>query len=170
MIRFDGGTNSKPYYHRCYLTDARSSWKMQFTPGSPDDLTLMVGTTVEELPVYLRHWSPADDPYVGNHILNRIDPIEWILDSPWDQMSFGVDIYLSKRGRSALIKKYKRPELAPLPPAKYSTRARCKPYSHSKVSHSSWKTDEYIKEPNDDWNHERSQSDNSLCVDADRSS
>ncbi|MCP5904876.1 hypothetical protein NL378_29335, partial [Klebsiella pneumoniae] len=69
---------------------------------------------VEEMPIYLQHWNPGDDAYVGNHILQRIDPLEWRLDNPWDQLSFHVSIYLSKRGLAQVRKSLPCPEVEDL--------------------------------------------------------
>jgi hypothetical protein len=73
----------------------------------------MCGVEVEDLPDLLQNFGNRDDkPYTGNCILDRIDPLEWALRSPWTEEDFMFRIYLSKRARSRIIKEYQPPEQA----------------------------------------------------------
>jgi len=151
IITFDQGHNRQPYYHRCYLTGAKASWQLAITPGCPADLAWMAGVEIEDLPMYLQHWNPGDGAYVGNSILDRIDPLEWKLDNPWDQVSFHVSIYLSKIGRKQVLKTLPAPEVPDVSHIYYGGITRQNGRSaRSRVSHSNWKTAEYIKELNND--------------------
>lgn len=155
MITFDDGVSRKPYFHYCYLTGAKSSYQLAITPGCPADLAWMMGMEVEDLPVFLRHWNPGDDAYVGNHILNRIDPLEWCVDSPWDQVSFHVSFYLSKRGLAQVRKTLPKPEVANVSHIYHGGITRQNNRSaRSKVSHSNWKTDEYINSAEKELSHD----------------
>lgn len=98
-------------YPPCYLNDCRAFWYTAIKPRTADDLAYMCGVSVDELPEVLRNWRHRDEePYVGNPILSRIDPLEWALTTPWEKEDFLVRIYLSKRGRSRVQKEYEPPE------------------------------------------------------------
>lgn len=150
-VTFDQGYNSQPYFHRCFLTGAKSSFQLAIQPGCPEDLCVLTGTKLEDLPVYLRNWNPGDDAYVGNSILNRIDPLEWKLDSPWNMISFGISVYLSKRGRAQIIKDKPAPALIDVSAIPHGgiTRQNGRG-ARSRMNHSNWKTDDYIKGKNVD--------------------
>jgi len=89
---YSGATN---FY--CYgegLTVASVYTKIK--PDCPEALAVLCGlSSVEELPWQLRHWS-TEEPYVGNPILNRLDPEEWNLDNPWKSLELEIWIMLSK--------------------------------------------------------------------------
>jgi hypothetical protein len=63
-------------------------------------LPVIFGVTFEELPWQLQHWATRE-PYVGNPILNRIDPQDWVLKNPWMQLNFRVAIGQSKKAYKA---------------------------------------------------------------------
>ncbi len=88
----------------CFLAGTRATWKCLFTPRTADDLALLAGVgSVEKLPDVLRHWQ-RDKDYVGNSILNRIDPVEAHVHDPWMQANFRVALFLSKRSLNRLAK------------------------------------------------------------------
>ncbi|MEQ6332930.1 hypothetical protein [Sphingobium sp. MK2] len=93
---------------RCFMNDTAASWEFLFTPRTIEHLCLLTGVPVEELPDILQHWDLQRD-YVGNHILDRIDPLHWAATNPWKQMRFSLRIYLSKRARSHIQKNYTAP-------------------------------------------------------------
>ncbi len=90
-----GSINGGKYH--CHVTDAVASYRIKILPRTVDDLIALVGSK-ENLPDLLHHWySRHNKPYVGNHILYRIDPFD-VMNNPWSKCSLGVIIYLSKRG------------------------------------------------------------------------
>lgn len=96
---------------RCYFTDVRAYWFTAIKPRNSVDLAYLCGVEVSDLPDLLQHWHNRDDePYTGNSILNRIDPLEWAIHPPWQRESFMVKIYLSKRARTRLMKELTPPE------------------------------------------------------------
>lgn len=52
---------------------------------SPAAVAQLTRTPVEELHFGLANWS-KDDPYTGNHILSRLDPVDWVLHNPWSDV------------------------------------------------------------------------------------
>lgn len=94
----------------CYLNDCKAYWFTIIKPRSIEEIAFMCGVTVDELPDILKFWRHRnDEPYTGNSILNRIDPLEWALTTPWEKENFAVRIYLSKRARSKLQKELTAP-------------------------------------------------------------
>ena len=110
-IKFDQGFGKKN--HRCYYTGAESSYVVQFYPTTSAGLASICGCTVDKLPDVLREWTEEDN-YLGNHILNNLDPMDWLLKNPWCKMGMKVTVYLSLRGW-ARIKTDKNCFLGPIP-------------------------------------------------------
>lgn len=90
--RLGGRENYGP--HRCYLTDAAASWMFRFMPKTAAGLRVLAG---EDLPDVLTNWR-RDKPYTGNHLLDRLDPMDHVLHDPWTDIHFVTEVYLSRRG------------------------------------------------------------------------
>lgn len=90
-------------YNVCAISGFKTSWRARFKPVVADHLAALAGVGVNELPDVLRHWN-ASNPYGGNHILDRIDPLDWSIQDPWCRISFDVDIWLAERGMKKLCK------------------------------------------------------------------
>lgn len=52
------------------------------SPQSSEGLAVLLGVEVADLPWPLQHWM-LSEPYTGNHILTRLDPVDWALRNPW---------------------------------------------------------------------------------------
>lgn len=87
--------------YRCVINDTAASWRAQFTPRTFEDLMLLTGKTRDELPDVLQNWA-LEKRSLGNHLLNRLDPVDNLLHDPWCKMTFWINIFLSKRALSAL--------------------------------------------------------------------
>jgi hypothetical protein len=100
----------------CLLTGAKSNMTLHFKPSKIEDVLLLTGLSLDGLPYLLQHWNPHST-YVGNSILNRIDPMEWKLENPWSKFDFGVRIFLSRRAVNRIKKEMTPPDAtdAPLP-------------------------------------------------------
>ncbi len=132
-------------FYRCYKTGAKSSYQLFIEPGSPADLAWMLDMKPEDLPVFLQHWNPGDDHYVGNSILDRIDPMEWKLDNPWDKVSFAVSFFLSKRAVAKIIKELPKPEIEDVSHCKYKGITRQNGRGRrSQIHHSNFNSSKYI--------------------------
>lgn len=88
----------------CTLHGTRASYYVVYTPTNPDELAALAGCAVEELPDVLQHWNLLD-PYTGNHLLRRIDPILWAAHNPWQQLDLSVRLAFSKRAIAQLEKR-----------------------------------------------------------------
>lgn len=100
--RLDGRRNPAS---TCAVRGVKPSWRACITPRDAGDLALMAGVAVDDLPDVLRHWS--DDSLAGgsgNHILSRVDPMDWAAENPWRKIGFDVFVYLSQGAFKALAK------------------------------------------------------------------
>jgi hypothetical protein len=103
----------------CPITGGYSiSYWADIRPVNTETLALMAGCSVRELPWQLQCWTEDSEPInTGNHILNRLDPSDWVLHSPWVQHShwhetfpISVLVRLSKRGVNQLRKEFGMPK------------------------------------------------------------
>ncbi len=76
------------------------------SPTCPAALALIFGVAESDLPWPLQHWF-SSEPYDGNCILDRLDPIDWVLRNPWSDvhqyghLQLDLAIYLSRSGYHA---------------------------------------------------------------------
>jgi hypothetical protein len=98
------------YNAKCNVTGAKASYLIGFTPANAKELAIVAGCEVSELPDVLQHWTVRRHR-AGNAITDRIDPMSWRLKDPWEEVVFGVNLALSKRG---LAQVQKSPKLPPL--------------------------------------------------------
>jgi hypothetical protein len=89
----------------CYLTETAASWRANFDPRTVEDLCLLTGLEVSELPDVLQNWA-RHKRSAYNHLLNRVDPMDYALQDPWSKLKLEVDVFLSKRAYNGLLKKH----------------------------------------------------------------
>jgi len=86
---------------RCWFADnAPCSFLLRASAVHLEDLLYLTGCrSAEDLPDVLRHWHHSHHvrPYTGNSILQRIDPMDWVLKSPWDDLRFDPVIGIGKK-------------------------------------------------------------------------
>lgn len=98
----------------CYLNRTKASYWMLFYPANPEELALLAGCAVPDLPDVLQHWNLLRS-YTGNSILSRVDPMIWRAKNPWIKLNLSVRIGFSKRGMAQIDKQpVERPNLANL--------------------------------------------------------
>jgi hypothetical protein len=98
------GYTSKYY---CYINGAVASIYSRFRVSTPADIAHLAGCKVSELPDVLQHWTP-DGRYSGNSILDRVDPMEWVVENPWSKMGFDVVLFLSKSAYNDVCASHKK--------------------------------------------------------------
>lgn len=81
---------------RCALDGTKATWRVRYSPKTAADLAQLCGLTIDRLPDVLQEWD-SRDRYVGNHLLNRLDPMDTNLKDPWSQVDFCPNVFLSKR-------------------------------------------------------------------------
>ncbi len=98
----------------CFANGTKSSYWAAFYPGNPQELALIAGCEVGDLPDVLQHWTLLK-PYTGNQILDRIDPMVWAARNPWIKLNLAVRLGISKRAMAEIEKRsVERPALATL--------------------------------------------------------
>lgn len=91
--------------YRCSLDDTTAANLVtEIRPTGPAALAALLGLERAALPWPLLHWY-EDEPYVGNSILQRLDPEDWHLTNPWRALSFRVVLVHSKRALNARRKR-----------------------------------------------------------------
>lgn len=106
--RFGGGTLLGGFKnggrdYECARTGAVASWLVIYGPTNPEEIAVLAGCDIEELPDVLHHYL-LREPYTGNCILDRIDPMVWRAKNPWLGLDLRVRVPLSKRAISAIDK------------------------------------------------------------------
>jgi hypothetical protein len=91
-----------PWGYACAATDINAThYHVRVRPEDAKSLALLAGVDVSEMPWQLQRWTRSKEPqYTGNHILNRCDPSDWVLENPWcEETRFHICIIfsLSKR-------------------------------------------------------------------------
>ena len=87
----------------CWFSeDAPCSYILKVKPYYVEDLLYLTGcSSVEELPDVLQHWKCASLPgmsdYTGNCILERVDPMDWVVKNPWEDLRFDIVIGVGKK-------------------------------------------------------------------------
>ena len=72
-------------------------------PANAVELAWLLGMERKDLPVWLRRYTSMRQGH-RNSILDRVDPMLWALDNPWDKLHKGNRVPLSKRGLAKLQK------------------------------------------------------------------
>jgi hypothetical protein len=82
--------------HMCFVIPERpASIFTVVTPSCPEAVAILCGVSPNDLPWPVRNWF-KDEPYVGNSILDRLDPEDWAVENPWRKIHFMVGVSLSK--------------------------------------------------------------------------
>lgn len=98
-----GGLPAVKNLRTCHFTGAVSSYIVQVVPETAEQLAYLCGVSKEELPDVLQHWTMYRR-YVTNPILNRVDPLLALIESPWDDMHFKLNVFVSKKALKELLK------------------------------------------------------------------
>ena len=99
---FHSGNRGRKYL--CFETSAPAYWLVKFVPETTEHLAMLCGCSIAELPDVLQHWTQLAK-YVGNSILSRIDPMEWKVKNPWNELPFTLLYFVSVSGLKAIEKR-----------------------------------------------------------------
>ena len=66
-----------------------------FEPKNIDQLACVCGCAKEDLPEQIQHWGEKKG-YDGNHLLERLDPLSYMIDDPFQKLRFRIAILVSK--------------------------------------------------------------------------
>lgn len=103
-VKLNKGFHTRDHY-LCYVNGFKASIAALFHPTTAHGLAAVCGCKVSDLPDVLQNWR-RDKLYSGNSILDRLDPMEWALENPWQKNWFEVVIYLSWSAYKKLCKQY----------------------------------------------------------------
>jgi hypothetical protein len=101
-----GSWNSDRRYVACFREPPmRATVFGLISPDNPRAVAILCGISEDKLPWALQHWYTGE-PYTGNSILRRVDPLDSVLDNPWRHLDLQVTIAFSKRAYKALLKEH----------------------------------------------------------------
>lgn len=100
ILYLDSGRMNDKRHHVCAIDGkSKSTFFVQFCPVCPSDVAAICGCEVRDLPDLVRHHFSSEEPYSGNHLLNRIDPMEWVVRNHlWEAVRFCTVACFSKKG------------------------------------------------------------------------
>lgn len=114
LASLDGGYDKRfRHRHTCYINDGLATLYFEFIAAIPHEISLLTGVPVADLPMQLRDYYSTYEPYGGNCILDKLDPLDWVVKNPWRKLPIAVRVFLSK---SAFQARRKTLGLAPVPP------------------------------------------------------
>jgi hypothetical protein len=87
----------------CAVNETKASYCFTFCPANAKEIAAVAGCAESELPDVLQHHD-LETGYKGNHLLDRVDPVDWAINNPWEDFDARVGIFLSKRGFDRLCK------------------------------------------------------------------
>ena len=89
----------------CALTGKAVSYTASLSLHTMEDLLYATGCqSVEEMPEWIHHWG-QNQFYGGNPLLERIDPMVWVVKDRWAEMGFDCLFFLSKTAINTACKK-----------------------------------------------------------------
>jgi hypothetical protein len=74
--------NLDRHWHCAEKPEFRATIMTEILPDCPQALAEVLAVKVEDLPWPLQHFY-IHEKYSGNHILDRLDPQDWVLQNPW---------------------------------------------------------------------------------------
>lgn len=80
--------------YRCFFTGKNPAVVISFNAKTAEDLAILCGVDVKKIPIELQHYH-RNKTCSGNNILDNIDPFDWALTDPYDDLSFYFHIILS---------------------------------------------------------------------------
>ena len=99
----NGYTDNNAGRYLCLFNEKPSSYACEFRPTSAHGLASICGCEVSELPEQLQHYQYQKN-YGGNSILDRLDPMDWVVKNPWIGRDLSIRIYLSQNTYNDLMK------------------------------------------------------------------
>lgn len=81
---------------RCAFTGRTPKIAFTIKPRNAQELAMICGISVEQLPVELQHYEIKSRSYYGNPILDNIDPFLWIIKDNFNEADFGITILISQ--------------------------------------------------------------------------
>lgn len=90
---------------KCYWSAKMASYVISYNPSSIEDLLYILGlNNIEELPSWLQHWH-LNPGVKSNFILQRVDPVEWVIKDLWNDLRLRFMFFISKSMLNKICKK-----------------------------------------------------------------
>ena len=99
-FRYYGALIGRLTYNKWYCAvypDTVANISVFIDIRNTESISFVTNTPVNDLPDVLQHYELCE-PYSGNQILDRVDPMEWVVDNPWKKLKLGIKIVMSKKG------------------------------------------------------------------------
>lgn len=82
--------------YRCAFTGKPAGVVVKVSPKNAEELALLCGVSIKDLPEELQCFDKKSRPYFGNPLLDNIDPCLSIIKDSFNEMSFDITIFLAK--------------------------------------------------------------------------
>jgi hypothetical protein len=102
-----------PHYHgqrgnmRCVINRSKATYVVGWTVNNWQALAELLDWSPDLMPPLLRGWQTADE-YIGNQILDRVDPADWVIKHPID-LPIRFTVLLSRKAYRALTGRHDLP-------------------------------------------------------------
>lgn len=80
--------------YRCFFTGKNPAVIISFNVKTAEELATLCGVDIKSIPIELQHYH-KNKCCCGNSILDNLDPLDWALSDPYDDLSFYFHIILS---------------------------------------------------------------------------
>lgn len=80
--------------YRCFFTGKNPAVIISFNVKTAEELATLCGVDIKSIPIELQHYH-KNKSCCGNSILDNLDPLDWALSDPYDDLSFYFHIILS---------------------------------------------------------------------------
>jgi hypothetical protein len=136
MSMSDGWDVNHKRRYGCYVNGAVATLRFDIRPLNPQDVAAITGVPLDDLPQPIRDYYQTYEPYGGNCILDKLDPMDWVFDNPWAKLPLNLRLFLSKSAFQQLRKNH---GLTPLTKAEFDNlRDHRDPKSPKYVKPSRW--------------------------------
>lgn len=80
--------------YRCFFTGKKPAVIISFNVKTAEEFATLCGVDIKSIPIELQHYH-KNKRCCGNSILDNLDPLDWALSDPYDDLSFYFHIILS---------------------------------------------------------------------------
>lgn len=80
--------------YRCLFTGKKPAVIISFNVKTAEEFATLCGVDIKSIPIELQHYH-KNKRCCGNSILDNLDPLDWALSDPYDDLSFYFHIILS---------------------------------------------------------------------------
>lgn len=94
IVLFEGGYGSQA---RSWISGKGAiACEARINISSGEDIAQLFGCKISELPLELQHYDTRSTRCGGNHILENLDPIDWVVQNYWSNIHLNLRVLISK--------------------------------------------------------------------------